>query len=247
MSGLITALRTLTRIPVPGRDADNLAESLPWFPVVGALIGALAALLGWVLGAVLGWPAGAGVAVTVFSTLITGGLHLDGLGDTADSLGATTRERKLEIMKDPRIGSYGVMAIALALLIKAVAYTRLCELGLYSAILIPFVLSRTAQVGVAIALPYARAEGTARRFVEGASWDSFGFALILAAVPCLGIAPVLGAVSMLAAALVTVGLIRWMKRIFGGTTGDLLGMTSEVVEMTVAVALIVSVAVRKLM
>ena len=104
--GLITALRTLTVLPVPGREAHNPAMALPWFPWAGVLIGGLTAGVAFLFGGPAGWPAGAGVAALAFNVWLTGGLHLDGLGDAVDALhGGQTRERRLEIMKDPHLGA----------------------------------------------------------------------------------------------------------------------------------------------
>ncbi|MEI8191050.1 MAG: adenosylcobinamide-GDP ribazoletransferase [candidate division NC10 bacterium] len=112
MKGFITAFRTLTIIPLPGKDVEKFSSALFFFPVVGGLVGLLTAFAGWGVGHWLRWPFGAGVAAVALSTVVTGGLHLDGLADGFDSLGGRTRERKLEIMKDPRVGSFGVMARA---------------------------------------------------------------------------------------------------------------------------------------
>src|SRR5712691_8323609 len=127
LRGLAAALALLTRVPV-GRsvvlDAADVARGAAYFPLVGAGVGAVvggvtAALcnpLTAPLAAVLGLGAGA---------LLTGALHLDALADTADALGATTRERALEIMREHAIGAYGAVAIGLDLLIKAGALTAL--------------------------------------------------------------------------------------------------------------------------
>ena len=240
MRGLVTAFRTLTILPVPGRDAAQFASSLYFFPLIGALIGLLVYLVAWAIGVLLRWPLGAGAAVVALSTAVTGGLHLDGLADVFDSMGGRTRERKLEIMKDPRMGSFGVAALVVFLLLKFVAIVRLTEAGSYAVMVLPYAVSRTLQVPVAVWLPYARAEGTARQFVEGAKPIHFLAALMLAAVICFAVAGAVGLLVLVLAMIPAAVLMPWMRRVYGGVTGDLLGMASETIETLVLVGLAVT-------
>lgn len=229
---LNTAIRTLTILPIPGREADRPADAMYFFPLVGFIIGGAVQLVAWFFGGVFGWIGGAAFAGVAVMVWLTRALHLDGLGDTVDAFfGATTRERRLEIMKDPHIGAFGAAAIILALLCRFVALERLCFSGHWSWIVLPVVLSRTVMVLAAVNLPYARAEGgKARPFVTGAKsvhfWFAFAFALLICLLYC-------GNAGIFAAAVaLTMGLllIWWMKRAFGGVTGDLLGFTGETTE-----------------
>ena len=230
--GCVTAVRTLTILPCPGRDADSVASALPWFPVVGALLGALVAGLCWLVGQWAGWPAGGSVAAVAGSAWLTGGLHLDGLADTVDGWrGGRTRERRLEIMKDSRVGAMGVIALILVLLLQWVAFTRLISAGSLVWIVVPFIAARLAQVQLAVCLPYARAEGgTAESYVKGARAGHWAVGLVSAIILCGGLAGVPGLTAVLVAVLLTLGLGRWMRRVFGGVTGDLLGLGGVVVE-----------------
>lgn len=239
MRGLITALRTLTILPVPGRDAEDFASSLPFFPFVGALVGLVAAGAAWAVDTWLDWPCGAAVLAVVLSAWLTRGLHLDGLADAADAVGGgRTRERRLEIMKDPHVGSFGVVAIACVLLVKSVALCRLAELDLFAWMVPPFVVARTIQVQLAAVLPYARpGGGTASVFVERAGAFHLGFALLAAALLCLGSAAEEGLLALSAGLFIAFGLGMWMRRGFGGVTGDLLGMASEIVETVLLLGL----------
>ena len=238
MRGLITAIRTLTIMRLPGKDADNLANSLPWFPVVGALLGSLVALLAWVVGQRLNWPFGAGILCLALSTILTGGLHLDGLADTFDSFGGHTREKKLEIMKDPRIGSFGVMAVCIDMLMKFAALAPLAGIPHPLLIILPFILSRTAQVALIAALPYARSEGgTGRRFVEGADVNHATIAALIGIGACVLISPFYGLVLAAIAGLAVFLLWLWMRHEFAGITGDLIGMSSEIVESSLFMVL----------
>lgn len=229
MRPFITALRTLTCLPVPGSDAASLASSLPFFPAVGLLIGLVVT---GVLHALQGWTTGAGIAAMIAVLWITRGLHVDGLADVSDALGGgRSRERRLEIMKDPHTGAFGSMAIVADLLLKAAALTQLAALHQWSLVITPFIVSRTGQVLLAVSLPYARPEGgKAGGFVDGARPLHFLLALLMAAGCCLATSGLTGLVLLLQG-LVAVTLLRlWMQHHFGGVTGDLLGTANEVVE-----------------
>src|SRR3954462_2802461 len=126
--GFASAVSFLTRFPLgaaayTGRD---LARGLPFFPLVGAAIGASTALVAIGSGRFLP-PLIAGLLAVGWQALVTGGLHLDGLADSADSYGAGERQRAWEIMRDPSVGSFGTIAIVLDLGIKAVAIAALVE------------------------------------------------------------------------------------------------------------------------
>lgn len=230
---LLTALRTLTTLRLPGQDAGEYARALPWFPVAGLLIGAVAMSVVWLLaGTPVAWPAGAAVAAVLAVTLLTGGLHLDGLGDAADAIGGGwTRERRLQIMKDTHVGAMAVMAIALSLVWKVVALAALAEAQDWWLIPLPFMLARLVQVQLICTLPYARAEnGTGAPFVKGARKLHIDAAIILSAALAWVLGHSLG-LGLAAVALLTGLLLAdWMRRFVGGVTGDLLGFGSEVTE-----------------
>jgi len=232
-------MRTLTILPVPGKDAERLANALYYFPLVGALIGGLVALVVWFLGGVLAWPMGAGVAGVFVSAWVTRGLHLDGLSDTVDGFyGASTRERRLEIMKDHHVGAFGVVAIVLVLLMKTAALAQLAICGQWVWIPVPFILARLIQVLLAVTLPYARNEGgKAEAFVKHAGASHFIFASVGALILCGGLIQFGGLALFVVTFLIGHLLARWMKRAFGGVTGDLLGFSSELVECALLFAI----------
>jgi len=236
---LVTALRTLTILPVPGREADPLAAALPSFPLVGALLGTfLAGVSRGMLHVAPGWALGAAVATTVAEVALTGGLHLDGLADAADSLGAGgDREKALAVMKDSRVGAFGVMAVGCALLLKVAAYTEIATApGTWSALCGAFVASRLTMVHLSAFLPYARAEGgIGGAFVAGARKGHYAAALGLAVVLCALAGP--GALCLLAAGVALSCIAaRWCNRRFGGVTGDLLGACAELVLLALLMA-----------
>lgn len=232
VSGFITAMRTLTILPMPGKDAVRLADALYYFPLVGALVGGAVTLAAWFMGGVLTWPAGAGVAGVLMSTWVTRGLHLDGLSDTVDGFGgAFTRERRLAIMKDHHAGAFGIVAIVLVLLMKAVALTRLVSCGQWAWIPVPFICARWVQVLLAVTLPYARSEGgKAEVFVKQAGVAHFIVAGILTLIFCGLLFKLNGLLFFAVTLIIGYLLVQWMKRVFGGVTGDLLGFANELVE-----------------
>jgi adenosylcobinamide-GDP ribazoletransferase len=223
---LVAATAFLTRVPV-GRfvevDGRAVTRAAPLYPLVGAAVGALAgAVVDVLAGPLPTWTAattGVGLAV-----LLTGGMHLDALADTADALGGTTRERRLEIMRDPAIGSFGVAALVLVLVLEI---SLLAELGARDLALVSFAavgaLSRWSALPLAFALPYVRDDGQGRSLTTGISLAAVLLGLAVAA----GIAALMlgtGAAAALgAAAAVTVILGLFYRSSLGGITGDALG------------------------
>lgn len=231
MRAIITAIRTLTLLPVPGKDADSFAAAIPFFPAVGALIGGLVVAVLYGI-AHTGWTAGAGALAAITAILITRGLHVDGLADVTDALGVRgSTERRLAVMKDPHTGAFGVIAIAADLLLKTTALTQIAHYGQWTLAIAPFIASRAAQAVVTVTLPYARAEGgTAEGFVRNARPLHLILAIAIAAA-CSIVTGGLASIVLLVQGLVLAILMRtWMKHTFGGVTGDLIGTTNEVVE-----------------
>lgn len=237
LNGLTTAARTLSIVPLRGREAERPADALPWFPAVGGLMGL--ALYGVALGVneltSHQWPGGVAACVIVGAVVLTGGFHLDGLADWADGFGGgPNRQSTLRIMKDSRIGTFGVLALLCVLLLKWVALARLAALGMSVWIVAAYVVSRALLVDLAVWLPYARPEGgTGAVFVCGARpWHLAAALLSAATLLLIG----WGTAGLLALALGwviarTFGF--WCRRRVGGITGDLLGASSEIVESAV--------------
>jgi adenosylcobinamide-GDP ribazoletransferase len=215
MKGLLIAIQFLTRLPTPriAVSGEEFAASMRWFPAVGLIVGALVAGAGWVGGRIDPWT-GALFALLVW-VVVTGALHLDGLGDIADASGAAhkDRERLLAVLADPHAGSFAVVAIALQLLAKLVLLRALIDGESFIAIaLIPF----AARIGPLVwsrALPDLHA-GLGSRFrnvvrpVDFAIWS----ALLLTAA--------WASPSLLAAPLVFLLWGWWLKRQIGGISGD---------------------------
>jgi len=249
---LLLALQFFTRIPLPQGVARRVGFSpamqragLAYFPLVGMVVGAVGA--GTFYGLLRGLPdAGASpwvaaVLSTIVTVMLTGAFHEDGLADLADGLGGhVSRERALEIMKDSRIGSYGAIALVLALLLKAGLLAALAQAGAANAAWTLFAahaFSRLMPVGVAAMLPYVRqtqvskskdlASGTDWRIISGAVFWA-ALALALAAWQHPGPAWLGG---MAGSALAWLAMCRLLRRRLQGYTGDALGATQQVCEL----------------
>ena len=238
LHAMLTAFRTLTIIPVPGRDTEDFSRSLCFFPLVGALLGFVVLILYHSAGAI-GFKHSFILALLSMAivTWLTGGLHIDGLGDVADAFGGgKTKEHILQILKDPAMGSFGVCAIIFDILIKAGCWQFFIEMGNPWFIFWSFVFSRAMQ-GLAIAfIPNARAESIAAPFGQGGK--SARISVILAyLVAGLAAAWLLSPPTALVCALCSLaatllfGFYCWRK--IQGITGDCVGATNEIVENAV--------------
>lgn len=251
MRHLLLAVQFYTRIPLGSRVAEwvgfspaMLRRSAAHFPGVGWVVGAVAAVV--LVGAHQWWTAlVAAVLSTAATVWLTGGFHEDGLADTADGLGGTVgRERALEIMRDSRVGSYGALALTLALLAKTVLLAGLLDQGsrrAVAAVLLAHVLSRCAPLLVMAWLHYVGAEGgKAKPMADDISPSGL---LVAAAwtMPAVALAGIcFGWDSLVLVAGVGLPLL-WMVRLLQarlqGYTGDTLGATQQVVELGVYLSL----------
>jgi adenosylcobinamide-GDP ribazoletransferase len=229
VSALVSAVAFLTRIPTGGRSFD-VGAGAALFPVVGAAVGAAVGGTAYGLAQVIPSLAAAGIALAV-GALLTGALHLDGLADTADALGARSRERALAIMRDHTIGTYGAGALALDLVVKAAALASLAGRSrVVLEVLAAGALSRAVPVVLAVVLPPVRAEGA------GAAFRVAPGAAIVAIMLGAALAIPADALLIAVAAAATLVIGAWLKRWLGGRTGDTLGAAVELVETTVLVA-----------
>jgi adenosylcobinamide-GDP ribazoletransferase len=233
--GLRGAVSFLTRLPMgrTGSTGPDLAAAVPWLPVVGALLGvAVAAAYAAALEAFP--PLVASTLAVGLGILLTGAFHEDGLADTADAFGGGwSREETLRILKDPAHGTYGVLALALDLLLRIGA---LAAVDRWSALaLLPgaHALSRAASVGLLRAVPPATDDGLGASFARVASRSRATLAFVAAVLVAL---VSLGAWALPAMALVALGALlvgRLSVRRLGGMTGDVLGAVQQVGEILV--------------
>lgn len=231
---VLVAATLLTRTPIRISTETASARANPaiWaYPLVGAAIG----LVGGLAYALLTWtgvaPGVAAVGALAAMIVATGGLHEDGLADTADGLGGGARERALEIMRDSRIGAYGTMALTLALLARWSAVSDLTPWTAVAALIAAGAVSRAAIVVTMWALPPARPDGLSAlvgRPDDPAALAALGIAILAAAFAGGAILLAIGA-----AVLATWGIATLAQRRLGGQTGDVLGAVQQGAEIAV--------------
>lgn len=243
MSGFLTALTFLTRLPAPGfapERASDLGRAAPWLPVVGAIVGAIVALavaLGsaaspWV-GALLGLVAWAAV---------TGGLHLEAVGDVADGLGAAHGDPKrfVEVARDPHTGAFGVIAIALQIAAKLVLLAAISEtakgdpIPMVAALALTAAWARWGVLVIARAVP-PLGEGMGSRLAAGVDTRVVAIEGVGLGIASLFVAPILIAAAPLALALA----IYWRLRV-GGVNGDCHGASIEMTESALLLLLVLA-------
>jgi adenosylcobinamide-GDP ribazoletransferase len=234
LGDLVAAFGLLTRLPLPQRAVTATPRAAWAWPLVGAVVGGLSAAAG-ALALWLGLPLGVAAAVALAtSAMVTGGLHEDGLADTADGLfGGWTRERRLEIMKDSRIGSYGMLALLLVTLARWSAVTALMATDAHWAGLVAAgALSRVPMAVLMAALPNARGTGLAHA-VGAPPHTAILAALALACA--IGVmttgSAVLGMIALATATTLALGLLARAK--IGGQTGDILGASQQLADLAV--------------
>jgi adenosylcobinamide-GDP ribazoletransferase len=236
---LVVAIQFLTRIPTPelrGFQADWPVRATRFFPLVGQLVGLLAALVWIGAGRLWSAPVAAVLAVGA-AVLATGGFHEDGLADTADGLGGgRTRDERLRIMKDSRVGGFGVMALIVTLALRAAALAALPPWPGALALVASHGAGRAAAVAVMRLTPYAgevvRAKGRPADLRPSAAETLFavacGIVTLLLALPWR---PALAAATL--ALLAAGALAAASRRLIGGHTGDVLGGVEQMVEAAV--------------
>ena len=236
------AISFLTILPVidrrPASD-ETVTASFAWFPIVGFLIGV--ALVGedWLLASFFAQVIRS-VLIVISLTIITGAVHLDGLADTADALGAgRDRERALDILRDSRVGTFGASAIFFDLTLKILALSTLAGHRRYAALIFAPMLARWAMLIVAAGLPYLRAAGSGSTLLSG---KISGPRTAIVAIFSLVVMLMLGelrtiTVAMAVAIAIVFAMRSFYRRWLGGVTGDLIGACGELVEIAVFVTM----------
>jgi adenosylcobinamide-GDP ribazoletransferase len=236
------AISFLTILPVIDQrpaSEETVAASFAWFPIVGFLIGLALAGEDWLLAHVFAQVIRS-VLIIVSLTVITGAVHLDGLADTADALGAgRDRERALDILRDSRVGTFGASAIFFDLALKILALSTLAGNRRYAAMIIAPMLARWAMLLVARGLPYLRASGSGSTLLRG-TFSAARTAVV--AIFTIIVMLILGALRPIAlAAAVAIAIVFTMRSFYrrwlGGLTGDLIGACGELVEVAVLITM----------
>lgn len=235
-----TAVQTFTRLPVPtgvGWTPQQARDAVRYWPWVGLLVGAKATLVFEL--ARRAWPDGVAVLLSMAAVLLlTGAMHEDGLADAADGLGGggADRAKVLAIMQDPRVGSFGVVALVITLGLKFQLLQALPAGRFLAASLLAHVLSRCSALWVMVRLHYLRDDGPSKsrsmatcRLSPGA----FGFGLLAALPACLLLNLHMVVAVVAVAGLCAAGAVHLLRRRLGGYVGDLLGAAQQCTELAV--------------
>lgn len=240
MTGLLGAIVFLTRVPVRTSRSLDTAGSVPWFPIVGLLLGGL---VGGVAALLEPWASpsvAAGVAIVV-GLLVTGCFHEDGLGDVADAfVGGWTRDDRLRILKDSRHGTYGVAAIVSSITLRFVALGALVAAGPKAAVIGAVAahgLARAGAVGTMLVARPATGEGLGADYVARLRRGptAIGIGATIAIVSFVGGWWVAAAAATVA--VTTTVVVTWSRRKIGGFSGDVLGAIEQCAEIAVFVVL----------
>ena len=229
MSGLFSAIRFLTILPVGDAGAFDPKEMVRFFPLVGILLGSIVAIADLVIG--LLWPTSiASLLDVMLLVILTGGLHLDGLADTADGLlGHHSRDRALAIMKDSRIGVMGMAAIFFSLTVKWAALSNLCEYRYLMLLIVP-ALARGGMMFGIVLIPYGRNEdGTGHAFFQ-TRYPPATFVFLSIPILLAFLAGPAGLRVIAAFGFLLLMLLLYFYKRMGCMTGDMLGATAELTE-----------------
>lgn len=240
MKGLRQAIAFLTVLPTSPPDASpELAVARAYFPLVGLILGGVLVGVDLLLRPVLS-PLLCGAVLVVTMVVLTRALHIEGFMDACDGLlGGYTRERRLEIMRDSRVGAFAVIGVVCLLMVKWTAIV-----GLPSPVRLPVLalfpcLSRWAMLMALDAFPYARSQGMGTSFLKGRKRVQVVFGFVTAIVASVLLAGGAGVLLLALTIVVAWGVGRWMSGLLGGLTGDTYGAINEVCEVAILLAVII--------
>lgn len=246
MNDFLIALQFLTRIPVPLKiewNDENVANSLLYYPIVGVLIGALLVFIVSVLSTDKNEMLIAALVLAAW-VVITGGLHLDGLADSADAWVGSQgdKQRALEIMKDPQAGPIAVVVLIVVLLIKFSAiYSLLINQMEYGLLILSLVLGRSVPLVLFVNTPYVRAQGLGSAMVNYFPHKKVKAVLGFVAVTSVLFMGLVNGVILLLLCAITIWILRsLMMKQLEGMTGDTIGAAIEIIETLVLCVIVFS-------
>lgn len=243
MKDFLQALSFLTILPVgqlPLPEGKELARSMAFFPLAGLVIGLLLAVAYFLLSFLFSKSLGLWLTLG-FLALLTRGLHLDGFADTIDGFATGgPKEKILEVMRDSRIGAFGVIALILLIGAKYLALDQIANPSIHYSLILMAVMGRNSMVLVCYRSPYARSgEGLAKPFAENLTARE----MILSSASALGIGLLLwgvkGALAFLGICLFSLVFRLFFLRKLKGVTGDILGAANELSELLCLILLII--------
>lgn len=247
LRSLFSAFLMYSRIPVPKVEwkEENRRYALGFFPLVGAVIGGLLLLWRYVCNEIDTGQFVFAAGAVFIPVIVTGGIHLDGFCDVNDARASyADREKRLEIMSDPHIGSFAVMKLCLYLIIQTAIFSQVTSYDMTAVIACGFVVSRALSGLTAVTFKAAKSSGTLQSFVRPAHKKITIaiqlFFLFVSGAGMVFLSPVQG-ISAIAAALIVLAYHRYSAyRDFGGITGDLCGWFLEMCEISILAAAVFS-------
>lgn len=232
----LAAVRFFTRIPVPDRiphTAESLNHAARYFPAVGLLVGMVSAIAFFLSALVLPTPVAVLIAM-LSSIYMTGAFHEDGLSDMTDGLGGGWEKmRILEIMKDSRVGSYGVIAITMALMSKFVLLDSFEPLWVPFLLIAAHAFSRYCSVLIMAGLTYVREDmlSKSKPLATKLTRNALLVASVFGLLPLLLLPTTAALMGVVVGLIVTIWLGRKLQKWLGGYTGDCLGATQQLSEL----------------
>lgn len=233
MKAFFVALQFLTVLPIniaSGVDKEDFGRSLAWFPFVGLLIGMVLSSSIFFFN-FLPQPVIAAL-ILAGSIIITGGIHLDGFADTCDGLyGSTTKDKRLEIMRDSHIGTMAASGMILLLILKFSILANMPEECIWKFLILMPASARWAQALACFLSKYARQDGKAKYFIEYASWREIVIGSVFILLLFIALLGIKGLALLLALFLAALIFISVIKSKVGGMTGDTIGAINEITEL----------------
>ena len=236
MNSFLIGLQFLTRIHLVKQTvwtAEDFGRSTRFFPLDGLVLGICYALAAWLLLYALGMRSLTAALLLILPLLLTGGLHADGFMDTADGVfSGRERERKLEIMKDSRVGAFGVVSFVMLMFVQFALLSDLAPMLLVPALFVMPIIGRLAMVLAVACFPYAREDGMGKTFADMADRST----VVIAALTTIVLVLPWGMLPALALVLGTIFALlfcRMITNVLGGVTGDVYGATTVLTETLV--------------
>jgi adenosylcobinamide-GDP ribazoletransferase len=241
----IAAIQFLTSIPLSVKrelSPAQLGRATAWFPAVGIIIGSIVAGLNWLLSFILPDQV-TNILLIVALVIITGAMHLDGFADTCDGLaGHKPVEERWRVMHDSRTGAFGVVGIALLLLVKYVSLNSVPPRLMTATLLFMPMVSRWAMVYAIFTFPYARPDGLGKGYKAATRWPQFAIATFIAFAAAAALFPLFsftGFLMIFGIGVIATLLSQYFTHKFAGLTGDTYGAINEIAETTALILVII--------
>lgn len=242
MKSFLLAIQFLTIVPIKIRQLKekSLSWSMVFFPIVGLLIGLVLIGVNNLLLVLNVEQIPSGIILIVLLIILTGGIHVDGLADTADAfLSGKNKEEMLRIMRDPHIGAMGVVGIVSIILLKIAFLSSINPLFRPVSLILMCVLGRWSLVFSIFLFPYARQDGKAKVFINGINSKIFILATIIALIIVFAVWKLSGLLVFAVISLCAYLIGRFINKVIDGITGDALGAINELAEVITLVSICV--------